>query len=170
MSRAPVAECPVCRAMAPLAFVHPEARVHRCKVCTHVFSDLGSVVVTETYDERYFNETHRRWFEHANLALFRWIAKRIPGRAHSAIDIGCGRGDFVRYLGAIRRDLRLVGLDLGEIAKNHGVEYWRGDFLVMPIMERFDCVIALAVIEHVRDVAECAQRFRNICEKAECSS
>src|ERR1035437_1820390 len=69
--------CPICGAAATFFSRHPDARLYRCGGCTHCFSHLQTVEL-ERYQENYFYEDHKRWFENPNIGLFERIAKTIP--------------------------------------------------------------------------------------------
>jgi 2-polyprenyl-3-methyl-5-hydroxy-6-metoxy-1,4-benzoquinol methylase len=140
---------------------HPEAELFRCSRCTHAFSRPDSIAEPETYQDSYFEEQHKRWFEHPNVELFRRIADYVPKGA-SVLDVGCGKGDFLRFIWKIRPDLRLSGIDLSGIAQGDGIRFIRGDILSTEINEQFDVVVSLAVIEHIRDVKGFVQRLRRL--------
>jgi 2-polyprenyl-3-methyl-5-hydroxy-6-metoxy-1,4-benzoquinol methylase len=138
---------------------HPETDLYRCPRCTHAFSHLDSVREFEQYRTSYFEEDHKRWFDHPNTALFRQIAAVIPNGA-SLLDVGCGRGDFLRYLRGIRPDLRLCGIDLSDNQDADGIRFLQGDVMQYKFQETFDAVTSLAVIEHIADVGGFTERLR----------
>lgn len=74
-AHAVIAACPVCDGPAYLMAEHPEAFIHRCPNCTHCFSVLKEAAGLEPYDERYYDDEHRRWFENPNIKLFERIAE-----------------------------------------------------------------------------------------------
>jgi SAM-dependent methyltransferase len=152
--------CAICGATAAFMAKHPEADLYRCPACTHCFTDLASVEPAP-YDSEYFADHHRRWFANPNVKLFASIAKTIP-RGASVLDVGCGRGHFLRYLREHRADLRLSGIDLSLNEPSDGIRYYRGDFLTMPFDERFDAVVSLAVIEHVADIRGFVTRLQEL--------
>ena len=155
--------CPVCGANATVAYLHPDAAIYRCGGCTHVFSDPRSIQKHETYSTEYYEEAHRNWFQQPNVRLFRWIADQIPPQTRSVIDIGCGKGHFLRFLHSVRPALKLVGVDLSRNDAETGIEYYQGEISDVPITEKFDVVVSLAVIEHVADVSEFAKRLATLC-------
>jgi len=140
---------------------HPEADLYRCRACSHCFSNPDSIVEAEPYTTEYFDEHHQRWFAHPNTALFATIAKGLP-RGASVLDVGCGRGDFLRYLRGTRSDLTLTGIDLSPNAPVPGIQFLQGDFLTTPIEGRFDAVVSLAVIEHVADIQAFVNRLKQL--------
>lgn len=155
--------CPVCRGNAAVAYLHPDASIYRCEGCTHVFSDPRSIRKHETYGPEYYEEAHRNWFLHPNIRLFRWIVGEIPPQAGSVIDIGCGRGHFLRFLRSVRPGLKLVGVDLSKNETDPGIEYYQGEITDVPLTRKFDVVVSLAVIEHVADVSGFAKRLAALC-------
>src|SRR5262249_53711725 len=107
-----IVPCPVCGEGAPFAYLHSQARIHRCPACTHAFSNLASVKETEQYSADYYEVAHRNWFANPNLPLFCWIESQLPRTVRLLVDIGCGRGQFLDFMRARRPDVRLVGVDL----------------------------------------------------------
>jgi SAM-dependent methyltransferase len=152
--------CAICGGIASFMAKHPEADLYRCPACTHCFSDPGTVAV-EPYSPEYFDDHHQRWFAHPNFPLFAAIAGQLALGA-SVLDVGCGRGHFLRYLREVRPDLALTGIDLSPNASSDGIRYYQGDFLEVAIPDRFDAVVSLAVIEHVADVRRFTDRLKEL--------
>ena len=151
--------CPICGSGSVLMARHPETDLYRCRRCTHAFSYLNSVREFEQYQSSYFEEDHKRWFDHPNTPLFRHIAEVIPNGA-SVLDVGCGQGHFLRYLHGIRPDLRLCGIDLSNNPETDGIRFLQGDIMLAEIPETFDAVVSLATIEHIADVGGFTERLR----------
>jgi SAM-dependent methyltransferase len=157
--------CPVCAAASGLAFRHRDADLYRCPDCDHCFSDIASMRAEEPYDARYYDETHRNWFEHPHVWLFEQIRRRLRnlGSAPSVLDIGCGRGDFLRWLHAKEPAWDLTGIDLSANPPLPGVTLLQGDVMHEPPTRRYDAVVNLAVIEHVADVRAFTNVLRSSC-------
>jgi len=155
--------CPICQAPAAFAYDHPDASIFRCGDCRHAFTYLGSVESLETYDTSYYDDEHKNWFENPNLPLFRWIAKTIPPNAESVIDVGCGRGDFLRYMKDRRPGLALYGVDLSDNENEPGITFIRGDILTTPLKGTYDVVVSLGTIEHVPDISAFTSRLAGLC-------
>jgi len=153
--------CSVCGGPADFMAKHPEADLYRCPACTHCFSHPDSILEAEPYQTEYFDEHHQRWFAHPNTALFAAIARGLPPAA-SVLDVGCGRGDFLKYLRGTRSDLKLTGIDLSPNGAVPGIHFLQGDFLTMPIEGHFDVVVSLAVIEHVLDEQAFVNRLKQL--------
>lgn len=157
-------QCPVCDASARIMGYHPDAVLYRCHRCTHCFSVLKTKQ-GEQYGLDYYEEEHRRWFENQNFRLFERIAGFIPrdGKPRSVLDVGCGRGDFLRYLAAARPGLALTGIELTDVPPAEGIRYLKGSVLTTRVDGLFDAVVSLAVIEHVTEVKAFARRLAELC-------
>jgi 2-polyprenyl-3-methyl-5-hydroxy-6-metoxy-1,4-benzoquinol methylase len=114
----------------------------------------------EQYDASYYDETHRRWFEHPNTAHFDRLAAIIP-QGGSVLDVGCGRGDFLRHVLRKRPDAQLTGIDYSP-NRDETIRFIEGDAFALDVRERFDVVVSLAVIEHVPDCVAFACRLREL--------
>jgi 2-polyprenyl-3-methyl-5-hydroxy-6-metoxy-1,4-benzoquinol methylase len=140
---------------------HPEAQLFRCRKCSHAFTRPDSICVPERYEASYYEIDHKRWFEHPNIELFeRILAVVNPGA--SVVDIGCGRGDFLRYAHAKRPDISLTGIDLSANVNEPGIRFLQGDILDLKIVVHFDVVVSLAVIEHVAEVGLFVRRMQQL--------
>jgi 2-polyprenyl-3-methyl-5-hydroxy-6-metoxy-1,4-benzoquinol methylase len=153
-------DCPICHTTARFMARHPDADVYRCDHCTHAFSDPASMPKQESYDADYFDDTHRRWFEHPNTALFDRITALVP-RGGSLLDVGCGRGDLLRHVQSKRPDVQLTGIDYSQ-NQDEIIRFLQGDAIKLDTRERFDVVASLAVIEHVPDCVAFANRLREL--------
>jgi 2-polyprenyl-3-methyl-5-hydroxy-6-metoxy-1,4-benzoquinol methylase len=152
--------CPICQSAAHLLAKHPDADIYRCNSCTHAFSDVASMPKQEEYGAEYFDDTHRRWFEHPNTRLFDRVASFIP-QGGSVLDVGCGRGDFLRHVHKTRPDARLTGIDFAP-NEHDAIRFAQGDVLTLDLGERFDVVVSLSVIEHVADCVAFAGRMAEL--------
>lgn len=108
----------------------------------------------EGYGEDYFDETHTNWFLRPHVWLFEQLRSRIAelGSTPKVLDVGCGRGDFLRWLSSAEPSWHLTGVDLAPNEPRAGIEFIQGDVLALPLDARFDAVVNLAVIEHVVDL------------------
>ncbi len=157
--------CPVCETTAVPAYKHPHAVIFRCPTCTHAFSSLNTLTRFENYGPAYYEETHKNWFLHPNRDLFTLITGQLKEQgANSVIDIGCGKGDFLRHAHLDIPHAHLVGVDLSDNEPEPGITYVRADILHAPIGEQFDAVVSLAVIEHVLDIRGFIQRLSGLCK------
>jgi 2-polyprenyl-3-methyl-5-hydroxy-6-metoxy-1,4-benzoquinol methylase len=154
-------KCPLCAAECRPMPSHPEAELYRCAACSHAFTHPESIKHPERYEASYFEEGHKRWFEHPNAELFERILSEIPQYA-SVVDVGCGRGDFLRFAQSKRSDLKLTGIDLSDNADESGIRFIQGDILKLNLPDRFDVVVSLAVIEHVAEVGAFVRRMQQL--------
>ena len=163
---AQVPSCPVCSGDKSVFVLRADANVYRCSDCSHVFSDPSSIAQQEKYEESYYQEVHKHWFEHPNIRLFSWIAARLPGTTASVLDAGCGDGAFLKFLRARKPTVKpLVGVDYSvKTGQDAGIEFVAGDLKDLPADERFDAVVRLAVIEHVADPLGFAQEIAAHCK------
>jgi SAM-dependent methyltransferase len=93
-------------------------------------------------------------------AWLRWdaVARHLPRRPGSLLEVGCGQGGFAVRLA---RRFRYVGIDLDEVSvgaakrrlEAHGVsgDLRVGDLGVVDPTEAFDVVCAFEVLEHLED-------------------
>jgi 2-polyprenyl-3-methyl-5-hydroxy-6-metoxy-1,4-benzoquinol methylase len=137
---------------------HPEGEIFRCPDCTHAFTVPESIAAPETYDSSYFLHEHRRWFENPDVDLFARVLAQIPGGA-SVLDVGCGRGGFLRFARGRRPDLELTGIDVAPNQAAEGIRFIQGDILRYPLHEQFDAVLSFQVIEHLPDVGDFLDRL-----------
>jgi 2-polyprenyl-3-methyl-5-hydroxy-6-metoxy-1,4-benzoquinol methylase len=157
--------CPICASPAIADDPHPEVELYRCTDCRHRFSRLKPGVPTEPYEAAYFEEMHRNWFMHPNLALFERIARLIERETApcSLIDVGCGNGNLLRYLAArLASSGTLTGVDLMANAPQPGIEFIQGDALSVEPDRQFSLVVSLAAIEHMPDPRAFARRLKSL--------
>ena len=150
MTSAGEQRCPVCESLSTVFLFSADAEVFECRDCSHVFSSLPSIKSMEGYGPDYYEEVHENWFKNPNTRLFEWIRSNLPVNCTSVLDVGCGKGAFLRFL----RDrssipLRLVGIDYSPNAPERGIEYREGAFEDMRDIGLFDASVNLAVIEHL---------------------
>ena len=67
------------------------------------------------------------------------------------LDVGCGKGDLLRFIKSHNSEVELWGIDIGS-NYHSGIKFIRGDFLEEEINMKFDAICSLAAIEHVADV------------------
>jgi SAM-dependent methyltransferase len=120
----------------------------------------------EQYEPDYFERDHRNWFLHPNIALYTKLSRIVVGHKFDAsvLDIGCGNGNFLRYLAAQSKHLSLTGIDMAPNSPMEGITYLQGDFLREKLERKFDVIVSLAVIEHIPDVSAFVERMSSICE------
>src|ERR1700722_6134209 len=70
----------------------------------------------------------------------------MPKQGGSVLDVGCGRGDFLRHVSKTRPDARLTGIDFSP-NQDETIRFLQGDIITLDIGECFDVVVSLSVIE-----------------------
>jgi SAM-dependent methyltransferase len=156
----------VCAGPSVVEYVLDDFTLCRCSNCDHCFTDLNSIGEIEKYEPEYFEKEHRNWFLHPNLALYAKLSRVIFGLRPDAsvLDVGCGNGNFLRYLAAQSKRFSLTGIDMAPNAPDDGIIYLQGDFLSLEFERKFDVLVNLAVIEHIPDVTTFAKRMSAICK------
>jgi SAM-dependent methyltransferase len=157
--------CPICAAPSAVEHRLEDFTLCRCPECDHCFTDLNSIDYVEQYGPGYFEEEHRNWFLHPNLTLYEKLSRIIlEHNPHAAIlDVGCGNGNFLRYLRSTEKNLSLTGIDMAHNEPIAGIEYLRGDFTEQKFAGQFDVLVSLAVIEHIPNVTVFAKRLCEVC-------
>ncbi|MBU0604868.1 MAG: class I SAM-dependent methyltransferase [Candidatus Omnitrophica bacterium] len=145
--------CSICNSDKDVVLQDSVLNRYGCNKCHHSFT-----VVTEEQRTRYtddYYETHANWFNHPNYRLFDFIHSQVISRIRKdglkLIDVGCGTGDFLKYLRKKDPSLDLYGIDLRPNSYP-GIAFVRGDILRENIGMKLDAVTSLAAIEHVDDI------------------
>lgn len=141
-------------------------RLHlfRCPHCTHTFT-LAVEIEPQLYSEDYFYERHKNWFNNPDYNLFKFFHKilrrLIEKKKIRLLDLGCGKGDFLKYIKQLDPDLELYGIDL---ADNDSSEFHfiKGDLFKEDIAMQFDVVCGNAVIEHVDNPQLFMKKLNNL--------
>lgn len=138
---------------------------YQCNTCCHSF------IVTDReqrscYSEDYYDVTHANWFSNPNHWLFKFIYSNIidltKKRKIRLLDVGCGRGDFLKFIKNMNSEIELYGIDLNY---NHypGINFIKGDFLKDNCNSiKFDIICSLATIEHIEDINLFVNRMKGL--------
>lgn len=86
------------------------------------------------------------------------IVPLVPEWVHSVLDVGCSSGAFGRHLKDVRPNVRVEGIEpdprTATIAKGRLDRVYVGVFPdMLPVGQRYDCVVFNDVLEHVVDPA-----------------
>lgn len=152
MIKTSMENCTICRS-EKLAVLNEDPNIFVCSNCDHTFTVLP-IEQEEKYGDDYYIQVHKNWFENPDLKIFGIVEKRIAElkKADSSVlDVGCGKGDFLRYLESRGLSLKLSGIDLTD-NKNGAITYIKGDFLRHDLSEKYDFITNFAVIEHINDL------------------
>jgi SAM-dependent methyltransferase len=157
--------CSVCGGPAALEITYGDIDLYRCPSCDHCLTDHERLQADERYGPEYYELTHRNWFLHPNIKLFQLIWKSIESLKPDAavLDVGCGKGDLLKYLHQKSPDLRLTGIDLSRNEPAMGIDFRCEDFMQWAANEQFDVVCSMASIEHMADVQAFAKRLYDVC-------
>jgi 2-polyprenyl-3-methyl-5-hydroxy-6-metoxy-1,4-benzoquinol methylase len=119
--------------------------------------------VRERYDPDYFQIKHANWVNNPDTSLHddigRIIASRF-GKNAAVIDIGCGKGDFLKHLVGCGFT-NLAGLDI--IDQDQGAfRYFKTPVEAFDSSETFDAIVSLANVEHIDDVRHYMKRLAKL--------
>jgi 2-polyprenyl-3-methyl-5-hydroxy-6-metoxy-1,4-benzoquinol methylase len=152
--------CPVCRATARGAIDLGDYRLFECRTCGSWSSDALARDARTTFDpDAYFahaDEDRARWEDLLGRAL------RGDGRAPRVLDVGCGRGDFLRYVAERHPRSERCGIELDPAraadarAADPGARIETGDAALAlgALPGAFDLVTLWDVFEHLVDPRE----------------
>ncbi len=137
-----------------------------CASCGLVLNRLFDPTSLD-YDEHYENSLH---FSGLFREYAEWLADDLI-RTHRlrdklVVEVGCGKGDFLRML-AVRGGNRAVGIDPGyepdpSAPPIDGVAFVKQPFGDVVLADRADLVVARQVLEHVDDPRVFLARVRDL--------
>jgi 2-polyprenyl-3-methyl-5-hydroxy-6-metoxy-1,4-benzoquinol methylase len=159
-------KCPICDSESELNLKLDKVNVYKCLECKHLFSKDSQLTTEEIYDSKYFNETHKKWFDNPDIKLFKKILKYIDkhhDKKVKIIDIGCGNGNYLLYMKQNGYN-NLTGLDIIDIFK-YDFNYIKSDIFDYFPNEKFDIVLTFMNIEHIEDVNSYITKFKEIAGK-----
>lgn len=143
--------CHVCQNSKAVVLKDNHISLYECKDCSHYFTEIPHEK-KEQYNDDYFLEKHKNWFNNPNYRFYNFTYATILGlvdkKCFRLIDVGCGKGDFLKYLRKINPDIELYGIDF--IDNQHaGINFIKGDILDDFVEGKFDVIFSLEVIEHI---------------------
>ena len=156
------APCPVCHSTSPLEESFSQVNLHRCPTCDHFFSRIDSEHSFKNYGEEYYDLSY---YEHPNIHYFKLIENfiRRDQPCASVIDLGCGKGHFLKYIHHKFPELNLSGLDLSPNPPKSGIEFIQGNIFETKLDRQFSMVTSLNSIEHVSDIQSFLKRMIDFC-------
>jgi len=134
--------------------------IYRCLDCGHVLT-LIPKAAQEAYRDEYFQETHENWFKHPDTKLFDGIIKELElmnASGKTLLDVGCGRGDFLRYAHSKGVKTKLCGIDI-TLNQEKGIEFLQGDFSAYTFERQYDFIVSTMVIEHIDDLTRFVRKI-----------
>lgn len=145
--------CPICKNFDGNHVLDERLNVSVCTACSHVFS-VNTLSSETLYSPDYFLNEHKNWFLFPNFKLFGKIVSDIKNnfanRSVNVLDVGCGRGDFLKFLHQQRPEYNLCGIDVTPNS-DPGITYLQGDFVEYHFDAQFNVIVGLMVIEHISD-------------------
>ncbi|MBI4244993.1 MAG: class I SAM-dependent methyltransferase [Planctomycetes bacterium] len=148
-----------------------ERNLYRCSACTHMFTIFagGKHENLEMYD------MHAHWWGNPNVNLFQFIKTIVLKNSEleglKLLDVGCGNGNFLDFLGKSSCKFTLTGIDRLVIPINrtfgkNTIKFVNDDFMSMDfVSDKFDVIVSLAVIEHVDDAHAFIKKIRDALTK-----
>lgn len=136
-----------------------------CNACGLVFNRAFEPQLVP-YDERYENtqDNSAVFVEHTG-SVARWIARRTLHNQPRILEVGCGKGLFLRTLSDITGGLA-VGYDTsyeGPVGRQGSVTFHRKYATQKEIEGSFEVVVCRHVVEHVADIGRFLDDLHNIC-------
>lgn len=116
---------------------------------------------------RELERTH--WWFVGRRAILRAALERVDARPRSILDVGCGAGSNLEFLGERFAGASLSGMDLAAAAlrfcrEDRGLPVCRADAASLPFCSgAFDLVTALDLLEHVEDDASALGHLLRVC-------
>jgi SAM-dependent methyltransferase len=136
----------------------------QCDRCKTLFLDVDGLG-NNFFEELYLSEYYKRGT--AVQTVFESFLTSLSNKIQSAIllsycknrkirmavlDIGCGEGNFLKGLN--KNNFIRYGLDLKNnksVDSFNEIQVYRGDFLTTKFKRKFDVIVLLHVLEHLRD-------------------
>ena len=109
-------------------------------------------------DDQKYNSKVRKIF--VNSLMKNILSQIVQSQAINIIDIGCGEGFPHHYFLNRRKELKITGVDLNKESinkaknKNPQASYWQGDIYSLKVDSKFDLVLVMEVLEHLRNPQE----------------
>ena len=156
--------CPVCDTYSEFEFKFSDISLYRCMDCDHCFTDISSLFESEKYEPQYF-ETNPNWFGNPLTNLYKKISSRITNYKENAsvVDLGCGNGNFLKYLRKENSSLKLTGIDYYQNKPVEGINFISSDVYSWNFDCKYDVVCSLAVIEHIQDIKKFMEIINVLC-------
>ena len=153
--------CPICGpAEAAALFVKKHRKFHQCNGCgLRLQWPLPTEEELQQYYDNEFSKGMYRTFTEATVMKERTAAHRLrkvlrwTSPTGRWLDVGCANGVFVSTAAGLGADAS--GIELSSVAveqaRQQGLDVKQARIEDLPITDRYDCVTAFDVIEHVLD-------------------
>jgi ubiquinone/menaquinone biosynthesis C-methylase UbiE len=101
-----------------------------------------------------------------NDSCIQYMLQKISPDNGSLLDVGCGRGYWLKLLQQEKNTLQLTGCDVFESLDIPGVDYLKGDITHLPFQDKsFDIVTCHHTIEHIRDICKAITELKRVARK-----
>jgi 2-polyprenyl-3-methyl-5-hydroxy-6-metoxy-1,4-benzoquinol methylase len=176
--------CPLCQGTQPGVFAvasdveyftsPSQFRVCRCEACDVLFlSPMPYDRLSEIYPANYYSFVPgnagliQRIKAALDRRMFRAILRKIPARSLRVLDVGGGTGwllDAVKASDRRAMETQIVDIDLAarEAAERAGHRYFLGPIESFETEDRYDLILMLNLIEHVRRPDEILAKARSL--------
>jgi ubiquinone/menaquinone biosynthesis C-methylase UbiE len=101
-----------------------------------------------------------------NMPSIEYLVKSIDKDAKTLLDVGCGRGFLLNYIGE-HTAMKTTGCDLYDVRKSLKYsDYKQGTIYDLPFEDKsFDVVTCSHTIEHLRDVESAIKELKRVARK-----
>jgi len=159
-------KCPICYNTSKIVLEDRYLNVYRCKSCSHTFTVILKEE-QEKYNEGYYTKEYRNWFKYPNYKLFNFIYNKstqlLDKKPFQLLDVGCGKGDLLKYIASKDLKANLFGIDLIDNSDPR-IHFIKGDFLEEKIESKFNVICSIAVVEHIDNPHLFLQKIRDLIE------
>lgn len=101
-----------------------------------------------------------------SIGCIKKINSYIPNTNLNILDVGCGRGYFVKQLREINSLNQISACDVFNNLEINGVSYKQVNLNNLPYNDKeFDFVCCSHVLEHVTDINKAIQELKRVCKK-----
>ncbi|MBI5801719.1 MAG: methyltransferase domain-containing protein [Verrucomicrobia bacterium] len=156
-------------AAAALRVPRRDLRLAQCGGCGLIFNAVFDSAVIP-YDECYENRQGCSAAFQAHLqAQVRRLVRRLPARDGRVLEVGCGKGDFLRLL-CREAGARGVGYDTSyegpPVAEDGRVRFEQHYVSAREVESPFDMVVCRHVVEHIGEIGSFLRELRAIAAAA----
>ncbi len=132
------------------------------------FKDVAYDLTEEEFTEIYRNIDSLAYDRPTdmNMPSIKYLVENIDKSAKTLLDVGCGRGFLLNYIGD-HTNLATTGCDLyDEVATLKKAAYKRGTIYKLPFEDNaFDVVTCSHTIEHLRELPEAIAELKRVAKK-----
>ena len=161
-----IVQCPICYDSSKTILKESRLYLYRCNSCLHTFTVIPKE--KEKYNDDYFQKKHKNYFANPQYGLFDFVyeelLKLLGNEQIQLLDVGCGTGDFLKYIAARNSTAKLFGIDLIDLIDNQQprIHFIKGDFLEEKFETKFNVICSFAVIEHIDNPHLFVQKMNNL--------